>query len=282
MILVNGRQQSDLAVADRAVAYGDGLFETIAVVDSAPSLWEAHMERLRRGCARLLLPCPDPSLLELEAAQLTAEAGDAVLKLIVTAGAGGRGYRRGNLEPTRIFIRSALPAHPARSWSDGVTVRWCDVRLARQPLLAGIKHLNRLEQVLARAEWDDTAIAEGLLLDQDGWVVEGTMSNLFVVRDGELMTPPLQSAGVQGIMRDYVLATATRLGLPARVSELRPGEVAAADEVFLTNSIIGIWPVSRIGSQRLPVGSLTQRLLRDLMQARVVPAWFEDGCAQHD
>lgn len=180
-MLINGQDSTTLSAQDRGLLYGDGLFETIAIRNGAPLRWERHLQRLMLGCERLGIPCPDVTTLTLESLDLCKGHDRAVLKLIVTRGVGGRGYRApAQLQPTRILARHPWPDYPDHA-RDGVRVRLCDMRLAQQPALAGIKHLNRLEQVLARAEWNDEDIAEGLLFDREDHVIEATMSNLFLV-----------------------------------------------------------------------------------------------------
>jgi len=265
-ILVDGRPAETLAVADRALQYGDGLFETFAVRDGEPRLWRQHMARLDAGCRRLGLPAPDSDLLLAEARELCAGHARAVLKLIYSSGRGGRGYVRPSApHPSRIAQVFPAPEYPAARWRDGVAVRVCELRLARQPLLAGIKHLNRLEQVLARREWSDPDIAEGLLLDERDRVVEGTVSNVFVVRDGRLRTPLLDGCGVRGVMRERILELAGELGLPAEEGDISLAELDAAEEVFLSNSLIGIWPVARIGARALRPGPAGRALLDALI-----------------
>jgi 4-amino-4-deoxychorismate lyase len=139
-------------------------------------------------------------------------------------------------------------------------MRVCDLRLALQPRLAGIKHLNRLEQIMARAEWEEQ-YEEGLLLDYNGQLIEGTMSNLFLVRDRALYTPSLDSCGVAGVVRSVVLDLAVESGVRAARQALTLTDLEAAQEVFLCNSLIGIWPVVSVADQfDFTVGPLTQAL----------------------
>src|SRR5690606_13424665 len=146
---------------------GDGVFETLAVRDGRCEFWDRHLQRLTRGCEALRLPAPRPDQLGEEAGSLVRDVRQGVLKIIVTRGSGGRGYRPSReAVPTRILMLSEWPVYPDDWHESGVAVRLCEQRLGSQPALAGIKHLNRLEQVLARMEWDDTDIAEGLLCDQ--------------------------------------------------------------------------------------------------------------------
>ncbi|MEE9251480.1 MAG: aminodeoxychorismate lyase, partial [Alphaproteobacteria bacterium] len=199
------------------------------------------------------------------AGRLCAGHGRCVLKIIVTRGAGGRGYRPPERPvPTRILSRHPWPDYALAAWREGVVARVCTTRLATQPLLAGIKHLNRLEQVMARREWDDPVISEGLMLDTDGFVVDGTMSNLFIVAGGRLATPDLSLCGVAGVMRAVVLEAAAKLEVPAEVIRITLDRVRAADEVFLTNSLIGIWPVRELDGTRYRLGGLARRLAEEV------------------
>lgn len=258
--LVNGEAQETLSIHDRGLHYGDGLFETMAVVNGALPLWELHMARLCSDAWRLGIPPPEPALLQAEAARLCAGVSRGVLKIILTRGA-GRGYRiPQGATATRILYRYPWPAWPASHADHGVRVRICDMRLAGNPRLAGIKHLNRLEQVLARSEWQDEDIAEGLLLDQAGHVIEGTQSNLFIVRGDRLLTPMLSQCGVAGVMRGLIMAQAQQLAIACEEADLRLAQVLEADEVFLCNSLMGIWPVRAIGEVTYPDGEITRRL----------------------
>lgn len=279
MILINGQAGDAISALDRGLQYGDGLFETIAVRNGEPQLWTRHLQRLAAGCRRLYLPPPDSALLTMEAKELSAGSARAVLKVIITRGPGARGYRIQPADPataaermSRILMLVAASDHAPTTWRDGVAVRLCELRLGSNPRLAGIKHLNRLEQVLARAEWSDDAIHEGLVRDGEGRVVSGTMSNLFIVRAGRLLTPPLQHCGVAGVMRGLIMDTAHDLGIAVGEAPLWPQDLAAADEVFLSNSLIGIWPVRRIDAQAFLPGPLTQRLAVAIGKFSLMPA----------
>lgn len=241
-VLINGRETTDVPVSERGLQFGDGLFETIAVKAGRACLWQRHLHRLADGAQRLGLPVPDPTLLTSERDRLLAGRGDGVLKLYWTAGMSARGYRRSpSVAATRIlqfYFWPELVGEPVR-------MRLCRTRLARQPQLAGIKHMNRLEQVLARAEWDDPAIAEGLMLDTAGNVIEGTMSNLFMERDGLLYTPDLHRAGITGVVRGLAL----ELGgtdSPVHQPPMTLETLLHADALYLTNSVIGVWRVARL------------------------------------
>lgn len=260
--LINGLPEDALNLADRAIHYGDGVFETIAVKDGKPCLWLLHMQRLAAGCLRLGITMPDESQLAAELGQLFAECQRGVLKIIITRGAGGRGYRPDPLLVlNRILIRHDWPSYPQKYYDEGITLQVCQTRLGHQPRLAGIKHLNRLEQVLARSEWDDPAIAEGLMLDYQDWVIEGTMSNLFLVMHEKLVTPIIENCGIRGVMRQHVLSTARQLGWEAEEQRVSLEDLRQADAIFVTNSIIGAWPVREIiGLAKYEPGQISHRL----------------------
>ncbi|MDX1252979.1 MAG: aminodeoxychorismate lyase [Gammaproteobacteria bacterium] len=263
-MLINGSATTMLDARDRGLHYGDGLFETIAVRDGAPALWDAHMRRLALGCQRLALPPVDAPLLADEAMRLCGGVERGVLKIIITRGSGGRGYRApamNAMRPTRIVALHSWPDYPDIFWTEGVSVRICATRLGHNSLLAGIKHLNRLEQVLARSEWDDPGVAEGLMLDQNGNVIEGTMTNLFIVRDGRLRTPDVSRCGVAGVMRRRVLDAARESGVACEVGTVTPEDVKFAEEVFLCNSLIGVWPVREIEGKRFEVDGMVTRYI---------------------
>ena len=261
--LVNGRT-TGIDPTDRGLAYGDGLFETMAASDGRIRWLEHHLERLAAGCERVAIPFPDAAALRAEVGQAAAGIGRHVVKVIVTRGIGARGYAPpATPVPTRIVTKSSWPAYPPENYTRGIRLRTLQLALGENPALAGLKHLCRLEQVLARLELGGTA-DEGVLLDRSGFVVGGISSNVFVVRDGQLHTPALERCGVKGVMRRVVLETARGAGLAAGEVEMTRAELAAADEVFVTNALIGIWPVIELDGRTLPRGRCTADLLRRL------------------
>lgn len=257
MYLLNGQLQDLISVTDRGFQYGDGVFETIEVLNGIPLFFDRHLARLLLGCQRLLIPAPDTDLLKAEAAQFVSAANHAVLKLVVTRGSGGRGYRAPlNSLPTRLLSLHPYPDYPLNFQQNGVHTRLCKLRLGNNPALSGIKHLNRLEQILARAEWQDDTIQEGLLLDDKENLIEGTMSNVFIVKSAALLTPDLTACGVKGIVRDVIIDIAKQINCSVLEKSLSLADLYAADEVFLTNSIIGIWPVRKFEHQQYNLGKL--------------------------
>lgn len=265
---VDGHPAESLSIRDRGLAYGDGLFETIAVRAGRPPLLEYHMARLAEGCRRLGIPL-DLQVMRTELLAFSAGLGEGVAKLIVTRGEGLRGYAPPPVAlPRRILQSGPFPTYPDANAEEGVKLFPCKTRLSEQPLLAGLKHLNRLEQVLARAEWQGADFAEGLMQDHSGRVIEGVFSNLFMVRGGALITADLSRCGVAGVMRAALLDRATADGVKSEVRDVSLEEFLQADEVFLCNSLLGVWPVRSVTGHHWPVGPLTRKLqaiARDLL-----------------
>jgi 4-amino-4-deoxychorismate lyase len=259
--LVNGQPARSIDASDRGLAYGDGVFRTLVARAGRPLNWPGHYRLLSRDCARLALACPPEPLLLAEIARVAPD--EAVVKVIVTRGTTGRGYAFGDdAEPTRIVAAwPGVPSAPEAA-REGVRVRRCELALAIQPRLAGVKSLNRLENVLARAEWRDPAIREGLLADCEGRLVEATSSNVFFARGGTLVTPALTRCGVEGAQRGRILALAGAEGIACEVRDAGFDELEGADEAFLTNSVIGLWPVVALGERRWAPGPLARRFQR--------------------
>ena len=260
-MLVNGDSADALPINDRGLLYGDGVFETVAVNLGHPLHWDRHLARLQKGCRRLGIVPPAQGLLKREASICCGSVDRAVLKVIVTRGIGARGYRTDDsMSPTRIMSLHPWPCYPAHYRQRGVSATVCKTRLAQNPQLAGIKHLNRLEQVMARREWEEE-YQEGLMLDTDGWVIEGTMSNVFIIQDDTLITPSLNRAGIEGIMRERILAQSRALGIPVVVLDLSFEAVMSAQSMFFCNSLIGIWPVAILGDCKFRAHTFTERLM---------------------
>ncbi|HHJ14396.1 MAG TPA: aminodeoxychorismate lyase [Gammaproteobacteria bacterium] len=241
---IDGRRAQAVPLDDRGLAYGDGLFETLRVERGRVRHLSRHLARLRAGCERLGLGDVDFGAIANEL-ERRARAGDGVLKLMLTRVQQARGYRvAADARVRRILCRAPLPQWGGQPAREGVRLHLCTFRLATQPRLAGIKHLNRLEQVLARAEWRDPAIAEGILCDARGRLVDGTMSNLFLLRaDNVLVTPALDECGVAGVMRSVLIDLAREQGMPLEITRVSRQDAARARELFICNSLIGLWPV---------------------------------------
>lgn len=272
MALINGRETSSLSFLDRGFQYGDGLFETLPVWHSEALCVQHHLQRLARGCQVLGIPMPDIDTLQREISTMSTGVQRGVLKLIVTRGTAGRGYAPPqHVSPTRILSLHPWATYPLSYWRKGIVAHQCRVRLSRNRLLAGLKHLNRIEQVLARRECQISNCPEGLMLDTSGWVIEGTMSNLFLVKDGQLITPRLTHCGVDGVMRAIIMEVIrSERKVPLRVTAIRLASMVTAEEIFFCNSLFGIWPVERFASRSYAVGPITQHLQRELVRRRVI------------
>jgi 4-amino-4-deoxychorismate lyase len=265
MMLVNGAPADSIPVTDRGLAYGDGVFRTLLAVNGQPLHWPKHEAKLRGDCAVLDLPALPAGTLLQEVRTVSAGHTRAVVKILVTRGSGPRGYALPiPCVPTRMVTADAHT--PSLHHERGIRVHVCRLRLAHQPALAGVKHLNRLENVLAHAEWNDTAIAEGLLLDVADYVIGGTMSNLFIVESGVLVTPDLSRCGVAGVTRARVIDIAAKSGIVCRVEHLPWQRVLDADELFVVNSVIGLWPVTQMSARHWRIGEVTAQILQMLKE----------------
>lgn len=262
--LVNG-QASTVNPADRGLAYGDGLFETMAAQDGRIRWLEMHMHRLQEGCARLGITPIDLDAVREEILRHCPTSGRWVMKLIITRGTGSRGYRIPQPQnPTRVLGITEWPGYPSDHYTGGVRLASLTLRLGRNPALAGIKHLCRLEQVLAQMELSALEAEEGVLMDEQGMVVSGIACNLFAVHRGKLLTPSLAHCGVKGVMRRAVLEAAQSLNVSFETGEFRLEDFAVAEELFVTNAVFGIWPVRQLDGREYRTGSLTCRFMDHL------------------
>ena len=267
-----GQSAAGLDVLDRGLHYGDGLFETIACRQGAPRFLGLHLERLAQGCARLSIRYQDFDGLAAQIRALAATAASGLIKLILTRGsATARGYGpQGDEQARVVLLQYPWPAEDPALWEQGVAARTAQGRLGENPALAGLKHLNRLEQVLIRGEWRDPAIHEALVYSSSGCLISGTMSNVFLVMEGRIVTPALTHAGVCGVMRRVVMREAQDAGLAVAETQLDATAAAVAGEIFLTNARIGIWPVRCLDGRERAVGPVTRHLqqrLRPLLES---------------
>lgn len=270
LFLINGRSEHALSPLDRGLSYGDGVFRTIRIQKGVPDNWNLHFNKLVEDCNVLGIVCPSTELLLTDIERLFSGKDSvqelAVAKIIITRGEGARGYAVPSLaQPNRIVIKSAFPEYPAVNFNDGVQLHLCKLRLSYQPLLAGIKHLNRLENVMARMEWKDSAIAEGIMLDEKNNVIECTASNLFARYDKTLLTSDLSHCGVAGVTRQRILELVPKLNLRSRVSQITLNKLMQADEIIICNSLYGAWQVKTFNGQQFPNLGLASQL-RNILQ----------------
>jgi 4-amino-4-deoxychorismate lyase len=258
-VWVDGKENGCLDPADRGLAYGDGLFETLRVEAGRVVFLDLHLARLQAGARALDIPLDSHLLLQELLRFLTNCPATCIAKIIVTRGSGGRGYLySADLSPSIILSAHPLSAYPESFQAEGIDAVLCTSRLALQPRLAGHKHLNRLEQVLLRQELAGTSADEGLVCDMQGRVVEGVFNNVFMVRLGELLTPRIEAAGIRGVFREAVIQESAAAGAPVREDELYPDDFLAADEVFFCNSVNGVWPVKSLAGRHWAPGTVTR------------------------
>lgn len=276
MLLINGHKADHISVFDRGFQYGDGLFETIEVLDGKPVFLSHHLQRLNAGCIKLKIPNSNVQLLKDEIKLVCQNEKSAVLKIIITRGIGGRGYRfPEKVESTRAIGTFPYPEYPEHYANEGISTFFCKTRLGLNPELAGIKHLNRLEQIMARAEWDNPDVQEGIMLDIYENVIEGTMTNLFYVKNCTVYTATLEFCGVAGIIRAVIKQLLIKNKVEFVEHRFNKAELLAADEVFVCNSIIGIWPVKQIENIRFKAGTLTKQLQNWLSESKTCQTFYE-------
>lgn len=252
---LDGSLASALPLPDRGLDFGDGLFETLLLRHGEPLFVELHMQRLKRGLELLGFPdCLDRVASELaQSAAATAGRGWpwSALRLTITRGAGPRGYAAPPHPRPRVVITATQLERDCARQSQAARLGVARIRWAAQPALAGIKHLNRLEQVLAANECRSLGFDELVMLAQSGHAVSVTAGNLFLLREGQLLTPVLRDSGIAGTRRRLVMERwAPAIGLRAVECDLNLADVEAADEVFYSSSLLGIRPVASLGARR--------------------------------
>lgn len=267
---VNDTPGGCASIFDRGLAYGDGLFETLRVQGLRPLLAQLHWRRLERGLERLRIPLAraevEAYLAQFLARVGTAGSSDGIVKIVVSRGVGGRGFAPpAEVKPMVYLSWHALPEYPLRYYRHGITLHWCQQPLAHRPWLAGLKHLNCLEYVMAKIELADEGFSDGVMRDIDGRLVETTIANIFVARDGVLSTPRVDRCGIAGTMRQWILqAESLAQYCDIREIELGESDLECVDEMFVCNSVFGVMPVSRLGGYQWPRGPLTRIVQRQV------------------
>ncbi|MBB5017650.1 4-amino-4-deoxychorismate lyase [Chitinivorax tropicus] len=261
MILVNGRPLETVAANDRGLAYGDGVFRTLPIRDGMIAGWAWHLALLARDCQTLHLPMPTLDLLADEMRQCIAGIETGVAKITVTRGEGPRGYRIDPAcAPTRILQATAGWPYQDAQLQQGIRLIRCRTQVTVQPALAGAKTLNRLDSVLARREWQDSQVFDGLMADQTGAWLETTMCSLFVEYQGALWLPDLAHAGVSGLSREVCLTCCRQLSIPVIMGRIDDNILANADAVMVANSLIGLVPVIDVEGQPYGLSARFQQL----------------------
>jgi 4-amino-4-deoxychorismate lyase len=265
--LINGSFDATISPFDRGFAYGDGVFRTLVMRDGQPEHWPQHYQKLVADCAAINIVCPSAELLMSDLQQLFLPDDEvAVAKIIITRGEGNRGYTPPAITaPMRVVTKSPMPEYPETRFTDGVNLIVCETRLAAQPLLAGIKSLNRLENVLARMEWNehtfnDIVIAEGILLDANDNVIECTAANIFARFSNTLITPSLTQCGIAGITRQRIIDLAHTLSLKTAIENFSLEKLLMADEVIICSSLYGAFQVKTVQEKAIKTGALAANI----------------------
>ena len=275
--MINGIAADHLLISDRSIHYGDGLFETILCTDNRLYYWPQHYQRLRTSAARLKIACPDEQTLLQDITELVSSnqaAEHCVIKVVLSRGLGERGYSYAtDISANRIVLLSVLDAAYSSILSDTMMsgeLFICDQQVSINESLAGMKHLNRLENVMARNEWDDrkAVFIDGLMLNADHEVIEGTMSNLFAIRDGHVFTPVLDRSGIRGVMRDAIVELAAKHKLSLSEVRLTVEDLLLMDELFITNSLIGMKRVTKLGDTIYKDFTVTDLIFKALLVSK--------------
>ncbi len=260
-MLINGIKSTTIAATDRGLAYGDGLFSTVKIEHGMVQLWDYHLQRLQLGAQSLFFPDIDWLLLtnEVESlAQSLVKEPEAVIKIILTRGTGGRGYSIKECDsPLRILSTYAFPSFYKQWQNEGIKVVLCQQRLAINPQLAGLKTLNRLEQVLIKHELENKQAVEGIVCDNNGYVIEACSANIFIYLDNHWLTPKLDGCGVAGVKRRQVMELAEKAGIAITEVRIKADDLFNAQAVCLTNALMGLVPVKQFQSHIYPISSFS-------------------------
>ena len=261
--LINGEFKDSISVYDRGLAYGDGFFETMLwdsleeknETNVGVEFWLRHLRRIKDGCQLMQINLPfDEEIIRQRNLILKAslkEKKSGLLKMLVTRGVGGRGYKfERNMIPTIIFLSLPKPKVKKEYFKQGVVVKICKTQLSKNTNLFGYKHLNRLDSVLARSEWEDKNIFEGIFVDSKRNILEGTMTNIFFVHEKTLITPPIIDSGINGVMRQVIIDKAKFFFDKLVIQKINLRDVEKFDQMFLTNSVLKVIPVIRFEKKK--------------------------------
>lgn len=275
--ILSSGDPADALVKDRGLAYGHGLFETILFNDGKLPLLDRHLQRICYDAPKIGISIQHQLIdeyIRLYTNQLSANGhSDGVVKLIVTAGVGGRSYASPNpIQPSIICAFSPLPNNLPQQRQQGIAVRCCNYKLPNNQVLAGIKHLNRLDQVIARLEWNSADYDEGLLFNSENNLIEAISANVFIKHtNGDWLTPDITFAGVSGVMRSLLLEKLfADCCIPVKVARIDFKSLNNCKELFICNSIRGIVPINTIYTssgdliKRIPIGKQTLTLQAQL------------------
>ena len=270
--LINGEFSNHVSVIDRGLSYGDGLFETMSwsYLDDEKfvgvEFWDRHIERIKQGCSITKIKFPSTEILRNYKEKILNEClkkgiKNGVLKILITRGVGGRGYKfEREIVPTVIFLSFPSREINKKTLNTGVKLRFCEFPIFENLMLAGLKHLNRMDSVMARSEWDDEFF-DGVMLDNSGNIIDGTMTNVFFSRNKVLYTPIIKKSGINGIMRQVVIDNAKSFFKEVREIEIKKKTISTFDEMFVTNSVIKILPVTHLNNKKFKITDATRKMI---------------------
>ena len=272
--LINNEFKDNISILDRGFSYGDGFFETMlwdylggaARPNLKVQFWERHYNRIKNGCNLMEIKLPNLTDLLKQREKILQRSfnqslSEGILKLIITRGIGGRGYKfENNMKPTIAFLSFPKPQRSPSIYKSGVKTIFCKNKLYSHNRLSGLKHMNRLDSVLARSEWEDEFF-EGIILDEKDNLVEGTMTNIFFIKDDTLITPPIEKTGISGILRQVVIEKAKTFFKKIVISKINIKTLSSFNQMFLTNSVIKVVPVNSLGRNKFVIGENLKNLI---------------------
>ena len=270
--LINGIAADYININDRSIHYGDGLFETILCNDNNLYYWQQHFQRLQTSAEQLKITCPPEQVFLDDITKLLTDNDSrsaCAIKIIVSRGKGERGYKFSkNTAVNRLVMLSSLDAGHSSVLSRKLLqgeLFICRQQVSINENLAGLKHLNRLENVMARNEWDAGYI-DGLMLNANQHVIEGSMSNLFAITGDQLFTPDLKLSGVNGIMREMIINLAVKNYIKTTVTNLTIDEISTMDELFISNSLLGMKAVTKLGDSLYKGQQVSDMIFSELLK----------------
>ncbi|SGY91678.1 aminodeoxychorismate lyase [Moritella viscosa] len=246
-MIINGSPSQDVAIADRGFNFGDGHFTTIKIAAGQALLLDLHLARLQQACAALVIEFTQWNELLAVITQQALVLRGGVLKVTITRGEGGRGYSTLGCSRANWFLQHrSIPAQYSDWAREGIELMLCEYQQTVNPALAGLKTLNRLDQVMIKQELDANGMNDGLVCSTDGYVIETSVANVFWVIGGKVYTPSTERSGVEGVMKTHISNLLNKLGFSLKTGDYTISNVLAADEIFITNSVMEVVPVKSI------------------------------------
>ena len=270
MNLVNGKSSSSISIFDRGFLYGDGIFETILVVDKIPVNLSLHIKRIKAGCSSLKIKYLDYTVLTKLIVKALKDETSCVLSITITRGtAKKRGYNIniGRIKPNIIISTSKIPKYPNKYINEGVCTKFSKNILENNNRFSKIKHLNRLEQVIASEELTKKN-PEIILCDKNNFIIEGVSSNIFFVKNNIFYTPLLKNCGVEGIMRSMIISNLRKDKYLVKFKKIKKSNIDKFDGAFFCNSIRLIWNIKSIDTYKykrnVHINNLIKKINEDI------------------